>query len=261
VISVEGVRAVLLDIDGVLTVSWKPLPGAVDAVRRLRDAGLRLALLTNTTSRTREWIAGTLVEAGFPIEAQDVLTAPAATAAYLARQRPGARCLLLSSGDTTEDMAGVQLVDTDPDVVVLGGAGPEFDYVALNAVFGHLQNGAELMAMHRNLFWRTAAGLQLDSGAFLIGLERAAGVEAIIVGKPAPEFFAAALAHVDAPAQAAVMVGDDVEADVLGGQAAGLTGVLVRTGKYLPEAEDGVNGERPQRVIDSIADLPALIGV
>jgi HAD superfamily hydrolase (TIGR01458 family) len=258
---VEDVRAVLLDIDGVLTVSWKPLPGAVDAVRRLRDAGLRLALLTNTTSRTRSWIAGTLAEAGFPVEPADVLTAPAATAVHLAQHRAGARCLLLTSGDVAEDMPGVQLVDTDPDVVVLGGAGPEYDYAALNAVFGHLQRGAELVAMHRNLFWRTDAGLQLDSGAFLLGLERAAGVEAVVVGKPAPAFFAAALRHVDGSAEATMMVGDDVEADVLGGQAAGLTGVLVRTGKFLPEAEDGVAGERPQHVIDSVADLPALLGV
>jgi HAD superfamily hydrolase (TIGR01458 family) len=261
VISVGDVRAVLLDIDGVLTVSWKPLPGAVDAVRALRDAGLRLAMLTNTTSRTRSWIAGTLAEAGFPVEPQDVLTAPAATAAHLSRHRPGARCLLLNSGDVAEDMAGVQLVDTDPEVVVLGGAGPEFGYAELNDVFGHLQRGVELVAMHRNLFWRTDAGLQLDSGAFLVGLERAAGVEALVLGKPAPEFFAAALRHVDAPAEAAVMVGDDVEADVLGGQAVGTAGVLVRTGKFRPDAEDGVGGERPQHVVDSVADLPALLGL
>jgi HAD superfamily hydrolase (TIGR01458 family) len=259
----EGVRAVLLDIDGVLTVSWEPLPGAVEALHALRDAGLGVALLTNTTSRTRAWIAGTLADTGFPVAPDDVLTAPAATAAHLAQHRPDARCLLLNSGDVAEDMAGVQLVDSgaEPDVVVLGGAGPEFGYAALNDVFGHLQRGAELVAMHRNLFWRTDAGMQLDSGAFLLGLERAAGTEAVVVGKPARAFFAAALNTLGVPADAAVMVGDDIESDVLGGQAAGLTGVLVRTGKFRPEAEEGVDGERPQHVIDSIADLPALLGL
>ena len=226
-----------------------------------------VALVTNTTSRTRAWIAGTLAEAGFPVERGDVLTAPAATAAYLAQHRPGARCLLLTSGDVAEDMTDVQLVgpedgaDADPDVVVLGGAGPEFGYDALNDVFGHLQRGAELVAMHRNLFWRTDAGLQLDSGAFLLGLERAADVEATVVGKPAPEFFAAALRRLDVPAEATVMVGDDVESDVVGGQAAGMTGVLVRTGKFQPDDEHGVDGERPHHVIDSIAELPDLLGL
>ena len=70
------IRAVLIDIDGVLTVSWKPLPGAVAALGRLRAAGVPLALVTNTTSRTRASIADTLAEAGFPVTAGDILTAP-----------------------------------------------------------------------------------------------------------------------------------------------------------------------------------------
>jgi HAD superfamily hydrolase (TIGR01450 family) len=170
----DTVRGVLIDIDGVLTVSWTPLDGAVEAVTAIREAGLPLALLTNTTSRTRRRIADTLTDAGFPIGPDDVLTAAAATAAHLREHRPGATCLLLNSGDVAEDLEGVRLVhgpDAQPDVVVVGGAGPEFGYEALNDVFGHLQRGAELLAMHRNLFWRTDAGLQLDSGAFLLGLE------------------------------------------------------------------------------------------
>jgi HAD superfamily hydrolase (TIGR01458 family) len=149
----------------------------------------------------------------------------------------------------------------EPDVVVLGGAGPEFGYEALNEVFGHLQRGAELLAMHRNLFWRTDAGMQLDSGAFLLGLERAAGAEAVVLGKPAEAFFAAALHGLGVSAGDAVMIGDDVEADVLGAQAHGLTGVLVRTGKFRPDAEDGIDGQRPQHVVDSIADVPGLLGL
>lgn len=80
----DSVRAVLIDIDGVLTVSWQPLPGTVDALHEIRDSGLAVALLTNTTSRTRASIAGTLSAAGFPVSAEDILTAPAVTAAYLA---------------------------------------------------------------------------------------------------------------------------------------------------------------------------------
>jgi ribonucleotide monophosphatase NagD (HAD superfamily) len=115
--------------------------------------------------------------------------------------------------------------------------------------------------MHRNLFWRTDAGLQLDSGAFLLGLEQAADTEAVVLGKPAAEFFAAALRSLDVTAAETMMVGDDVESDVLGAQAHGLTGVLVRTGKFRPDAEDGIDGHRPQHVVDSIADVPGLLGL
>ncbi|MFF7259353.1 HAD-IIA family hydrolase [Streptomyces sp. NPDC008159] len=267
-------RAVLVDIDGVLTVSWKPLPGAVGALREIRGAGLGVALVTNTTSRTRASIAGVLTDAGFPVTADDILTAPTVTAAYLARHCPGARCALLNSGDDIrEDLTGVRLtgddgtdpdadvdVDVDVDVVIVGGAGPGFDYVALNRAFGQLQRGARLVAMHRNLYWRTDEGLQLDSGAFLVGLERAARREAEITGKPSAAFFEAALAHLGVGAGDALMVGDDIESDVLAAQRAGVTGVLVRTGKYLPETHRAASGS-PDHVVDSFAALPALLGL
>ncbi|MER7402942.1 HAD-IIA family hydrolase [Streptomyces sp. NPDC000070] len=274
----DSVRAVLVDIDGVLTLSWRPLPGAVEALREIRDAGFAVLLVTNTTSRTRASIAATLVDAGFPVSAEDILTAPAATAAYLAEHCPGARCALLNSGDIAEDLDGVTVVDaadpgaadpgaadsgaadsgTVPDVVLVGGAGPEFGYAALDRAFGHLQRGARLVAMHRNLYWRTAEGLRLDSGAFLAGLEQAARVEAEITGKPARAFFEAALARLGVGAGEAVMVGDDVESDVLAAQRAGITGVLVRTGKFQPEVLRAADGT-PGHVIDSFADLPALL--
>ena len=258
----ERIGAVLIDIDGVLTVSWNPLPGAVEAMERLRAADLPLALVTNTTSRSRAAIAEKLSRAGFPIVADDILTAPAVTAGYLREHHPDARCLLLSSGDVREDLRGVTLVEEGdagtPDVVVLGGAGEEFGYPALNAVFRHLQHGARLVAMHRNLYWRTADGLDLDTGAFLPGLERAARVEAAVTGKPSAEFFATALAHLGATAGTTLMVGDDIESDVLAAQRSGITGVLVRTGKYRQETHEAAAGA-PDHVLDSFADLPGLL--
>ncbi|MFF1719212.1 HAD-IIA family hydrolase [Streptomyces sviceus] len=257
-----SVRAVLIDIDGVLTLSWEPLPGAVAALREVREAGFGVALVTNTTSRTRASIAAVLEGAGFPVRAEDILTAPAVTASYLAEHCPGARCTLLNSGDIAEDLAGVTLVGgeaEDVEVVVLGGAGPEFGYTALNHAFGQLQRGARLVAMHRNLYWRTEDGLQLDAGAFLAGLERAARIEAVVTGKPSPAFFEAALARLGVRADEALMVGDDIESDVLAAQRAGLTGVLVKTGKYLPETHRSASGT-PDHVIESFTDLPALLG-
>ncbi|MBO0814825.1 MAG: HAD-IIA family hydrolase [Actinobacteria bacterium] len=254
------VSGVLIDIDGVLTVSWQPLPGTIAALQRLREAALPLALVTNTTSRTRASIAAALAGAGFPVTAADILTAPVTAAAYLRDRYPGARCLLLNSGDIAEDLADVTLARDGHavDVVLIGGAGPEFSYQALNAAFGHLQRGAKLVAMHRGLYWRTSEGLQLDSGPFVAGLEQAAGTKAEVVGKPAPAFYAAALAHLGAAAAGTVMVGDDIENDVLAAQRQGLTGVLVKTGKYLPHALHNASGT-PDHVLSSFADLPVLL--
>ncbi|MGZ4639553.1 MAG: HAD-IIA family hydrolase [Actinomycetes bacterium] len=257
----EQIRAVLVDIDGVLTVSWRPLPGTVEALAQVRASGYRIALLTNTTSRTRASIAESLAAGGFRVGPEDILTAPMLTAAHLAAHHPGARCVLLNSGDVAADLAGVTIVDDeDPlvDVVVVDGAGDEFSYAALNRAFRHVQGGARLVAMHHNLCWRTDEGLQLDSGAFLLGVEQAAGVEAQVVGKPSDAFFAAALDRLGVPASAALMVGDDVDADVLAAQRNGITGVLVGTGKYRA-ATHAAASLPPDHVLDSFADLPDLL--
>lgn len=257
-----GPRCLLLDIDGVLTVSWKPLPGAADAVRRLRESGRNVAFLTNTTTTPRQRILERLAEAGIAAALEEIFTAPRATASYLSDTRPGARCLLINSGSIETDLEGVELVPADSphiDVVLTGGAGSETGYDILNRAFRALLDGAELVSMHRNLQWQTASGLQLDMGAFIVGLEQATGKEAAVVGKPAPEFYNAVLHDLGLAADQTVMVGDDLEADVEGAQGVGITAVLVRTGKFRNESLERSH-VRPDHIIDSVADLPALLG-
>ena len=116
--------------------------------------------------------------------------------------------------------------------------------------------GARLVCLHKNRWWQTARGPLLDSGAFVAGLEYAAGVEAELVGKPSPAYFEAALAVLGVAPEDAVMVGDDVESDVSAAQRLGLHGVLVRTGKFREDTL-AVASPAPDAVLDSVAELPA----
>lgn len=257
-------RALLIDIDGVLVTSWVALPGAADALRIIREADVPVRFLTNTTSRTRSEITASLNAAGFDVDADEVLTAAAAAAAYLRRVHPGARCMMLNAGDVSADLPGVRLVvpevrARDIDVVILGGAGEEFSYSAMNRALAGVLEGAALVAMHRNLLWRTSAGLQLDTGAYVVGLERASGVAATVVGKPAPAMFEEALVSLGVEAREAAMVGDDLDSDVRAAQRLGITGVQVRTGKFRAAKLDG--GDAPDVVLDGFADVPAWLGL
>jgi ribonucleotide monophosphatase NagD (HAD superfamily) len=110
--------------------------------------------------------------------------------------------------------------------------------------------------MHRNMFWRTSEGFELDAGAYVTGLEAAAGVEAVVCGKPAAAYFEAAVSALGVSADRAAMVGDDVVNDVDGARAAGLLGILVRTGKL---RETDLERGSPDLVVDSLADVPALL--
>ena len=253
------VDGLLIDIDGVLTVSWVPIDGVDDAMASLRSSDIPLRFATNTTTRTRAEVARLLSGAGIPVEVDEILTAPAATAAHLRREHPGARVFLLNTGDLSDDLGGIDLVDSGPaDVVVIGGAGVDFTHEQLNEAFRLILDGAAFVAMHRNMYWRTSAGLELDTGAYVRALEEATGVEPVVLGKPSPDFFATGVTELGLDTKRVAMVGDDLHNDVLGAQHAGLRGVLVRTGKFRPEVL-AASEERPDVVIDSFADLPSLL--
>ena len=249
---------VLLDIDGVLTVSWRALPGAVETIEWLRRNEVEFRLVTNTSSRSRGRIAELLEAAGMPVETDHIQTAVTAAAHYLGEHHAGESCFVVNQGDLDEDMAGVEVSGPDrAGVVLLGGAGPSTGYAELNHAFALALDGVPVVALHRNTRFQTEDGPALDMGAFIVGLEAAAGIEVTVVGKPAPAFFGAALADLGSPPEQVVMVGDDIGSDVLGAQAAGIIGVLVRTGKFRPADLDGDG--LPDHVIDDIGHLPEIL--
>ena len=228
-----SVRAVILDLDGVLHIREQVVPGAPEAVARLRRAGLALRFVTNTTRRPHRAILKSLRDLGFDIADEEVLT-PAAAVGERLREK-GQSPYLLIHPDLAEDFAACR---QGSDAVVLGDAGDEFRYAALNRAFRLLMDGAPLYALAANRYFKDEDGLSLDVGAFVAALEYASGAKAELFGKPAPVFFQAALDGLDCAAGEAIMVGDDVEADVNGALALGLDGLLVRTGKYRPQDEE-----------------------
>ncbi len=249
--------AILLDVDGVLHVSGDPIPGAADAVKRLRRDGHRLRFVTNTTTRSRTQLADDLRGLGIDVEDEELQT----TAAAAARALAGKRVLALTMHAIVGDLDGIELVGEGADAVLLGGADetPEtnlvFSHMNLARAFSELQMGAELYSLHRNRWWQTKRGPLLDSGIYVAGLEYAAQTEATVLGKPSTAYFGAALEALDADPELSWMVGDDVEADIAGAQSVGLRTVVVRTGKFRPDAVEEA-GVRPDGILSSIAHLP-----
>jgi HAD superfamily hydrolase (TIGR01458 family) len=255
---VTELRGVVLDMEGVLHIDWKPLPGAARAVAALREQGLELAILTNTTGKTPHDMAKRLAGMGMAFDPDRIVTAAWATAEHLRKAHPGARVHALVEGGASDDLAGLDLVD-DPavaDVIVLGGPDGSWTYARLNAVFRALREGAELVAMQRNRWWTTAAGPALDAGMFVAGLEYAAQVEATVIGKPSREIYRTACATLGAEPAAAMMVGDDLESDLPPARAIGMRTCLVRTGKGSTfPGEAGTDLDLPD-----LAALPQALG-
>lgn len=268
-----AVGGVLFDIDGVLVTSWRPIPGAADALRTLDAHQIARSYLTNTTTRSRAQIAELLCAAGMDVAADEVITAAVLTADYVRDRYPGAQCFLVNSGEIGTDMTGVDLVSAadfpgpgvppTPDVVLLGGAGPEYNHLTLSWVYDWMSQGVPVVAMHRSTAWNTADGLRVDVGMYLAGLEATTGRPGTAVGKPAPAGFLTAAARLGVDPDEMYMVGDDLNNDVLAAQVVGMTGVLVRTGKFRQATLDRWAADefamQPNYVVDSVADLPGLL--
>lgn len=256
------VDGVLLDIDGVIVTSWRPIDGAPAAVHAVRRAGYPVRFVTNTTSRPAAAIADLLRDVGVEVRDGELITAGVATAELLRRDHAGARCLVLNDG-SGDDLAGIDTIGPDQagaataEVVVVGSGGPSFGWDAVNVALRALQGGAALVAMHGSMVWNTAEGACVDGGAYALLLQAAAGVTATVVGKPAPAMFLAGARSLGCTPDRVVMVGDDLHSDVQAAQEVGMTGVLVRTGKFRPDALAAAR--RPDRVLDSLADLPGLL--
>lgn len=263
---VLGAAGFLVDLDGTLYVHDAAVPGAPETVAALRRAGVPFRFVTNTTSRPRAGLVGRLRAYGFAAEPSEILT-PITAAGQLAHER-GCRVLapFLPSG-SLEDIAGFELCGgtsgcpvqgSPPQAVLVGDLGERWTYALMQEAFGYVLDGALLIALSRDRYWRSGSGLALDAGPFVAGLEYATSREALLAGKPSPDFFRAAAAGLGRPGAdgSVAMIGDDLWSDVRGAQAAGYRGWLVRTGKFREEAlrESGI---APDRILDSIADLRA----
>ena len=253
----QGISAVLLDLDGVLYVEGELVSGADEAVGRLRDAELALRFVTNTTAHSRGATLQKLRGFGIELDEEELVT-PAALARRHCADAGHRTVSLIMNDEVKADFAGLEEAEEDVDAVIMGDLGEQFGFAILNRAFRLVMEGAELVALQKNRFWLTGDGLSLDAGPFVAAIEYASGKQAFVVGKPSAGFFDIVLDDLGAGRDAVAMVGDDVETDIGGALDGGLAAVLVRTGMYRHDfvRESGIE---PTATIDSVAELPELL--
>lgn len=244
----------LIDVDGVLHIDGEPIPGTADALNRLRVEGIPFRLLTNTTVRTRALLGELLRDMGCDVSNDEIITAASATTDYVRKTYPGGACYALVNPAVLPEFESINLTDgPDAGVVVIGDASTRFNFDNLNHAFRLLMNGASLVVMHRDFYWRTADGLSLDAGAFITGLELAAGKQATLVGKPSAEFFHVGYERLGLPPEQVVMIGDSIMHDLVPAMTLGSAGILLRTGIFM---ETDLQKATPTVLVDSFVDAP-----
>jgi HAD superfamily hydrolase (TIGR01458 family) len=250
--------AILFDLDGVLYEGDTAIKGAADAVAWFTENDVPHLFLTNTTSRPRSALAEKLSRFGISTKPEQFLTPPLA-AAQLLKQQQRHRLALFIPTATQGEFSDFEIVENDDDpvdAVVIGDLADNWDFLKLNRAFRLLMNNpaALLLALGMTRYWRATDGLQLDAGPFVKALEYASGRTPVVTGKPAADFYQAAIGLLGEH-NTIYMIGDDIIGDIEAAQHAGLHAILVRTGKF--SESDLSSAIRPDTVLNSVADLPA----
>ena len=186
------------------------------------------------------------------------LLRPHAAAEYCELKGYNKILLFVPDLDMHGDFSAFQLVENNPDAVVVGDMGELFTFGLLNKIFRIIIDGAELVAMHKNRYWARSDGLVLDLGAFISALEYASNKSAAIMGKPNANLFKLAVRSWNISKSSIYVVGDDLDGDICGAQNAGMKSILVKSGKF---REENLKNSKivPDYIINSIADLMGLI--
>jgi HAD superfamily hydrolase (TIGR01450 family) len=264
------VRALIIDIDGVLVLAGRQIPGAADGLAALDRRGVPWRILTNTSTATRPVLSERLAGYGLAVPPERITTSLSAAAAHTASHFPGQPLFVIAAAAALPEFAGQRLLSEEEadepgaqaGAVVIGDGGDGLSYRNLNRAFRLVRRGAALLAMHRNAWWLTEEGETLDIGGYVVGLEFATGTKALVTGKPSQLVFRQAAAELvgeieaagTAPARrnAVAMIGDDVQKDIVAGRRAGLRTILVLSGND-GGAELAAASRGRGRVADAVA--------
>jgi HAD superfamily hydrolase (TIGR01458 family) len=253
----ERIGGFLIDLDGTVIEGGELVSGADVTLRTLIQRNIRFRIVTNTTSKPRSAILAKMKTLGIDLPPEQLITAPIIGRDYL--QREGiTRCFPLLKASLLEDLGTVEFVEDSPQAVLVGDIGEDLTYTALNRAFRFLLEGAAFVTLARNRYFRGADGLYLDVGSIVAALEYATQKDAVLIGKPARDFFLLACQNLRSLPNSTVVIGDDLEADVGGAQAAGCTGVLVRTGKFRRDQMEK-SAIVPDTILDSLAEVPTIV--
>jgi HAD superfamily hydrolase (TIGR01450 family) len=274
-----GVRALVLDADGVLVMRGAALPGAAEALAGLEERRVPYRVATNISSLHRDTLAARFARVGLAVPSERIVTALSATADHVRRTYPGQPVFVITLPDGLREFGGHPLlapgeaaaVGARAAAVVLGDGERDLSYENLDTAFRLIRGGAELIAMHRNGSWMTAKGETIDTGAFVAALEYAAGVRARLTGKPAALMFQAAVAGLAREIAATgeprlvrhqvAMVGDHAPQDIVGARRAGLRGILVLSGRTTAAEVAGLRGLAvPGAVAANLVDVVEALG-
>ena len=248
-------KSYFIDMDGVLMRGSAPIPGAAEFIQRLIEIDARFLLLTNNSLYTPRDLRLRLERSGLAVPTESIYTSAMATATFLQSQDPdGTAYVVGESGLTTAlHEVGYTLTDTDADYVVLGETRSYASEHMVRAV-RMVAAGSRFVATNPDVMDPGIEGIAPATGAVAAMISTTTGVKPYFVGKPNPLMMRTALNTIDAHSEDSVMIGDNMDTDIVMGLESGMETVLVLTGVTRRE-ELAKYSYGPTHIVDSVAEI------
>lgn len=249
-------KPLLVDLDGVLKIGDSPAPDVKEFLDFIQQNKIPSCILSNSTLRTgdlvKEFFSSHNIELSIP-----AITAFDATLSFVKQNYN--KVQVYCREYLIHHFTGL-IDEKNPEVIVVGDIEDKWNYQIVNDIFKKVFAGADLIAMHKNKYWNPHGELLIDTGAFIAAIEFASGKEGILIGKPSPLYFKAAIEKIGAKIQDGFfMIGDDIENDIKAAQDVGGIGILIYTGKTSFPPNNSTN-IKPDFEVHSLKEAIEVIG-
>lgn len=247
-----------IDMDGTVYHGERPIPGAVEFIRSLREKGIPFRFLTNNSSHGRDFYVERLNRMGFDVTRNEILSSTVATARYIAKNYPGKSVYPVGVPDFEKEIQeyGIIIDRSDPDIVLLA-FDTTIDYGKINDAYHFLKDGKLFIATHPDDLCPTEGGYDIDIGPFIRMFEQMTSSKAIIIGKPNRLMLEMAALEMGIESDDVIMVGDRIYTDIRMASDNGTMSIMVLTGEAT-EDDIELSGIRPTFVCNSVAEIMSL---
>ncbi len=248
----KNIKAFMIDLDGVVYLGDNAVDGAADTINFLMKK-YRCLFVTNTVSRNKQSLINKLHSFGIETKEADFVTALSATIDYIKSKKKDAHCYIIGSDEAKKEFEnnGLIIDEEIPDFVVVGWD-RKLTYDILNKAFRLTLSGAKLVATQIDRSAPMDDGLYMLAGPLVRALEYATNTKAIVIGKPTLRFFLVALRQLGTRPEETIMVGDNMESDIVGAKKIGMKTILI--GRR--ETKQKI---KPDMILNSISELPRVL--
>jgi HAD superfamily hydrolase (TIGR01458 family) len=248
-------KPLLIDLDGVLKLENSPAPDVKEFLSFINENKIPACILSNSTLRTGELVKEFFTSQGIELSIP-AITAFDATLSFVKKNYK--KVQVYCRENLIHHFEGM-IDNENPEAIVIGDIEDRWNYQIVNDIFKKVFAGADLVAMHKNKYWNPVGDQLIDAGAFIKAIEYSSDKEAILIGKPSPLYFKAALESIDVRIENGFYtIGDDIENDIKAAQNLGGIGILIFTGKTKFPLEKNSN-IKPDFEVHSLKEVIAIL--